>query len=203
VQNRRSLAWAGVVGPVAFAIAAIVGGLVNGTGYSPVHQFVSELAAVGSPARVLMTIGFLALGLSLVVFAWSVRRLWRGAAVLAVVIALSGAGTLMAGTFSCDAGCPTHGGRSTHQQLHDLSSVLTFSTWIVAPFVAGWPRRRTRYGRLSLALGVLALAGGFVVASFGDRQPTDPVGLWQRVLLAVVGLWFVLTALQVRRAPST
>jgi hypothetical membrane protein len=199
----RTLALAGIVGPVAFAVAAVAAGAVNGTAYSPVHSFVSELAAVGSDARVLMTIGFFVLGLSLLVFAYAVGRAWRGAVLLALVIALSGAGTLMAGTFSCDQGCPTSGDRSTHQQLHDTSSVITFSAWIVAPFLAAGTRRRTRYGRASIVLGVLALGGGLVMATYAtDRQPDDPVGLLQRSLLAVVGVWFVVTALELRRTTT-
>ena len=196
----RTQALAGIVGPVAFALAAVVSGVVDGAGYSPVHQFVSELAAVGSEARVLMTIGFVTLGVSLLVFANAVRVVWRGALLLALVVALSGAGTLMAGTFSCDRGCPSTGDRSTHQQLHDTSSLITFSAWIVAPFVAAWTRRRTRYGAASAVLGVIGLGGGLVMGSYAsDRVASDPVGLLQRLLLLVVGVWFVVTALEVRR----
>jgi hypothetical membrane protein len=202
-RRARQLALAGIVGPVVFAAAAVIGAPFD-DGYSHTHQFVSELAAEGSSSRVLMTVGFLALGVCLVVFAWSVRALRPAAGALALVIALSGAGTLMAGTFSCDQGCPAKGHMSTHQELHNVSSVITFSSWIIAPLLAGWRLRGTRLARLSTAVGVFALAVGVGLSSFSDRQPDDPVGLLQRVLLIAVGAWFLLMALELRRtnAPS-
>jgi hypothetical membrane protein len=195
----RQLALAGIVGPAVFAAAAVIGAPFD-DGYSHVHSFVSELAAEGSSARVLMTIGFFAMGLCLLVFAWSVRALRPAAGALALVIALSGGGTLMAGTFSCDEGCPAKGHMSTHQELHNVSSVITFSSWIVAPLLAGWQLRGTRLARVSIVLGLFELAMALYLQSFSDRQPDDPVGLLQRVILLAVGVWFVLTALELRRA---
>ena len=185
-----------------FAAAAVIGApFVDG--YSQANQFVSELAAEGSSARVLMTIGFLTLGVCTLVFAWSVRALRPAATALALVIALSGAGTLVAGTFSCDEGCPAKGHMSTHQQLHNASSVITFSSWIIAPLLAGWQlRSNKRLARVSIAIGVFELAVVGVLSSFSDRQPDDPVGLPQRVLLIAAGVWFVLLALDLRRADT-
>jgi hypothetical membrane protein len=197
----RQLALAGIVGPAAFAAAAVTGAPFD-NGYSHMHQFVSELAAEGASSRVLMTVGFLTLGACLVVFAWSVRVLRPAAGALALVIALSGAGTLMAGTFSCDQGCPAKGHMSTHQELHNVSSVITFSTWIIAPLFAGWQLRGTRLARLSIAVGIFELAVAAGLSTFSDRQPDDPVGLLQRVLLITVGVWLVLTVLEVRRAAA-
>lgn len=198
----RQLALAGIVGPVAFGVAAIVGAPVV-DGYSHQHQFISELAAQGASSRVLMTIGFLTLGVCLLVFAWAVRALRPAAAALAIVIALSGAGTLMAGTFSCDEGCPAKGHMTTHQQLHNVSSVITFSSWIIAPLLAGWQlRSNKRLARLSIVFGLVELAIGLGLSSFSDRQLDDPVGTLQRALLLVVGAWFVLLALDLRRAPE-
>lgn len=203
-KNRvRQLALAGIVGPLVFALAAVIGA-TRVAGYSHVHQFVSELAAVGSDARPVMTVGFFTLGFALLVFAWSVRRLLPAARALVVVIALSGFGTLMAGTFSCDRGCPTTGDRTTHQQLHDTSSVITFSAWIVAPLVAARQLRGTRLARLSLVLGLIALAVSLVLAAYasGGRQPDDPVGLLQRIVLLMVFGWFACTTIELRRVPS-
>jgi hypothetical membrane protein len=197
----RRLALAGIVGPAAFAAAAIIGAQVN-DGYSQMHSFISELAAEGSQARVLMTIGFFALGLCVVVFAWSVRVLRPAAAALALVIAFSGAGVLMAGTFSCDEGCPAQGVTSTHQDLHNVSSIITFSSWIIAPLLAGWQLRNTdsRLARLSIAFGVVELAVALWLQTYStDRQPDDPVGLLQRVILLVIFTWLVVTALELRR----
>jgi hypothetical membrane protein len=196
-MRARQLALAGIVGPVAFGVAAIIGAPIV-DGYSHQHQFISELAAEGSSARVLMTIGFLTLGVCLLVFAWAVRALRPTLAALAIVIALSGAGTLMAGTFSCDEGCPAKGHMTTHQQLHNVSSVVTFSSWIIAPLLAGWQLRGTRLARLSIVFGLVELAIGVWLSSYSDRRPDDPVGTLQRALLLVVGVWLVLLAFEVR-----
>jgi hypothetical membrane protein len=200
----RRLALAGVVGPAVYAVAAVVGA-TQVKGYSHIHDFVSALAAEGSDARVLMTVGFLALGVCILAFAWSLRVLRPAAGALVVVVALSGLGTLMAGTFSCDEGCPTKGDISTHQQLHNMSAVITFSAWAFTPFVAAWQLRGSRFARVSLVLGVAVLAVELVLGSMSDPQPDDPVGLLQRIVLVAVGLWFALLALDLRGAslPAT
>lgn len=197
-SRARVLALAGVVGPAAFTLAALVSAPME-SGYSHVHQFVSELAAEGSGGRVVMTIGFLTLGVSMLVFAWSFRVLRPALSAVALIIALSGAGTLMAGTFSCDRGCPATGDNSTHQDLHNVSSVLTFSSWIIAPLFVGVQLRRTRYGKASLALAGVALVASLVLLSFKNRMPDDPVGLLQRIVLVTLFSWFVVTTLELRR----
>jgi len=115
---------------------------------------------------------------------------------------VSGLGSLMAGTFSCDPGCPASGDMTTHQQLHNVSSIITFSSWIIAALVAAWHLRGSRFGFWSLSLGVIELGAGLVLATLDDRQANDPVGLMQRVVLLAVGVWFVLAALELRRAPG-
>jgi hypothetical protein len=184
-----------------YAAAAVVSGRFE-DGYSPVHRFVSELAAEGSGVRVLMTIGFLVLGASIVLFAWSLRVLRPAAGVLALIVALSGAGTLTAGTFSCDPGCPVKGSVSTHQDMHNRAAVVTFSAWVIAPFVAARQLRGTKFARVSLVLGLVGLAIALLTASYSDRQPRDPVGLLEVVLLLVVGAWFVATTVEVRSRPA-
>jgi len=200
-RRAQRLALAGILGPVAFGLTAVVGGAIE-SGYSPVHSYISELAAEGSGVRVLMTTGFLVLGLCIVVFAYALRVLRPAAVLLVLVVALSGVGTLMAGTFSCDEGCPTKGQTSTHQDLHNVSSVITFSSWIIAPLVAARQLRGTRYALASLALGAGALVVGLVLGSFADHAPDDPVGALQRAELLVVGVWFVVTTFELRSSPA-
>ncbi len=194
----RQLAWFGVVGPAAFAVAAIVGAQMV-EGYSHVRSFISELAATGSDSHGAMTVGFFALGISIVVFALSLRALRPAALLLFVVVLCSGVGTLMAGSFGCDRGCPASCDMTTHQQLHNVSSVITFSAWIVMAFVAARQLRGARFARVSLVLGVLELGIGLALASFNDRHPDDPVGLLQRALLLCVAVWFLLATLELRR----
>ena len=76
-------------------------------------------------------------------------------------------------------------------------------TAVVVVLVAAGLLQRANKNRewhdASLALGLLSLATALTLASFNDRQPDDPVGLLQRVLLLSVGAWFVLATLEVRR----
>ena len=147
-----------------------------------------------SPAPV----DWIVFGLCILLFAWSLRVLRPAALALVVVVALSGVGTLTAGTFSCDKGCPAKGVTSTHQDLHNGSSIVTFSAWIIAPFVAARQLRGSRFARAWLLLGGVELAFGIALGSMSDHQPDDPVGLLQRVVLVAVGVWFTLLALELR-----
>ena len=208
----RKAALAGIVGHVVWWVAIVVGAWLEAdrlegraarpglrTGYSHVYSFVSELAAVGSDARVLMVTGFLVLGAATVVLALATHRLWPAATALFVAVLVSGLGTLTAGSFTCDAGCPTDGDLSLAQQVHNASSVVTFPAWMAGAAIAAWTFRGRRYGRLSLALAVALVGTGLVLGTWQDRAPDDPVGLLQRANLALVTAWFVLTVLELRR----
>lgn len=189
-----------VAGPVAFALAAVAAGLVvdgsdGGAGsYSHVHQFVSELAATGSPGRWIMTAGFLAYGAAQVLLGRSLATTRVLGATVAVLVTASGLATLGAGTFPCEPGCPTTGDRSLGQLLHDGTSVVAFLAWIAAATVAGWRARTTGYGRLSLALGAVQLVGALTLAGLDAAGGDGPVGLVQRTSLAAAATWIVATA---------
>lgn len=77
--TQRRLALAGVVGPVAFMVAWIVGGLVV-RGYSSVHFSVSRLAAVGVSYRWMMVTALVVLGVGLLLYAPSLRSALPGLA---------------------------------------------------------------------------------------------------------------------------
>jgi hypothetical protein len=183
---------------LAFAGAASAGPLVA-DGYSPVDDFVSELAASGSDARAIMTAGFFAFAVGIVVFAWSLRTIWPALATVALILAASGVGTLLAGTFACDPGCPTTGDRSLAQQLHDGASVLSFASWLTAMALTGWRLRHETYGRASLALATVALGSFLTLGALRAPVPHGPVGLVQRIMLAAVIVWFMTMSAAVRR----
>ena len=63
VGAARLLGLGGAIGPAAFISAWVIGGATK-DGYSPVHDAISRLAAIGSSARPLMTAGFVAFGLA-------------------------------------------------------------------------------------------------------------------------------------------
>jgi hypothetical protein len=212
----RKAALGGIVGPVAYWVAILVGAPLEADrlgdlaarpglrpGYSHVYSFVSELAAKGSDAELLMWAGFYLLGAGTVLLALAMRRLWPAATALFVAVLVSGLGTLMAGSFRCDPGCPTKGDLSTSQELHNLSSVLTFPAWMACAAIAAWTFRDRLFGRLSLAVLVVQVGTGLVLGSWAsDRGADDPVGIWQRINLAAVAVWFAVAAVEVRRTPQ-
>ncbi len=215
VGSARRWALAGIVGPAAFWVAIVIGAWLEADylgaaayrpdlrdGYSHVYSFVSELAAEGSGVRLLMTAGFLTFGIATLVFARSMRALWPTRSVLAVAVLVSGIGLLGAGVFSCDEGCPANGDVTLHQELHNAASVVTFPAWMACAAIAAWQLRSTRYGRVSLALAVVQVGTGLVLGAWSDRARDDPVGLLQRINLAAVAIWFVVTALELRKQPS-
>ena len=213
--NARQAALAGIAGPALWVGAIVVAALLEADrldgrpagpglrdGYSHVYSFVSELAAVGSDGRVVMVVGFIGFGVCTVVLAGAMRRLWPTATLLTAVVALSGVGLIGAGSFTCDAGCPTEGDLSLAQEVHNITSVVTFPAWMACAAIAAWQLRDRLYGRLSLVLAVVEVGSGLVLGTWRDREADDPVGLLQRVNLAAVCAWFVLTALEVRRRPA-
>jgi hypothetical protein len=210
----RRAALAGIVGPAIWVTTIVVAAWLEAdrlegvparaglrTGYSHVYSFVSELAAVGSDGRVVMVAGFLGFGVCSLVLAGALHRLWPTATALAVAVAVTGAGLLGAGSFTCDAGCPTEGHLSLAQAVHNTTSVVTFPAWMACAAIAAWQLRGSRYGRWSLLLAVVEVGTGLVLGTWRDRQADDPVGLFQRVNLAAVCAWMVLTALELRRRP--
>ncbi len=66
----------GLIGPVGFVGAWIIGGLIK-PDYSPVEDAISRLAAIGASTRPLMTCGFVCFGVAVPTYAWALRR-WMG-----------------------------------------------------------------------------------------------------------------------------
>jgi hypothetical protein len=214
-QRARTAALAGVIGPAAFWVAIVIGAWLQAerlddlaarpglrAGYSHVYSFVSELAAVDSGGRVVMWLGFVTFGVCSLVVAGALRRLWPTATALCIAVAVSGAGLLGAGTFSCDPGCPTEGDVRVAQELHDVFSVVTFPAWMACAAIAAWQLRDRLFGRVSLVLAVVQVGTGLVLGTWRDRAADDPVGVVQRINLAAVAVWFVLLAVELRRTPA-
>ena len=72
------------MGPAAFVAAWAVSGATT-DGYSPVHDAISDLAAVGAPTRVAMTAGFVVFGVGLIAFGFALRTALDGHAWVAAL----------------------------------------------------------------------------------------------------------------------
>jgi hypothetical membrane protein len=176
----RPLLWGGVVGPVAFVGAWVLGGATT-AGYSPAENAISDLAAVGASTRVLMTAGFVFFGFGLIAFGLALRVVLEGRAWIAALV--TGACTLGV------AATPLRGwsGDTVHGAFASAGYVAIFALpFLAAPVFArrGW----TRGARLSVLMAAIS-AACLVATMFGPAH-----GLWQRLGLTVGDLWIVVTA---------
>lgn len=173
--------WGGIVGPVLFVAAWLVGGFLE-PGYSPVHHAISRLAAVGASTRLLMTAGLAAFAGGMFVFAGTLRRALPGPAWIAV---------LAAGVASVGVLATPLGDTPAIDDLHGFFAVAGYVSLAAVPLLAAGPLA---------ASGLTGAAGGSVTVAIGAGvclavTALDAVpGLFQRVGLTLLDAWVAGTA---------
>lgn len=191
VPLRTERPWAAlglVVGPVAFVSAWAVGGSRMPEPYSPVSDAISRIAAVGSPERVLMTVGFVIYGAAVLAGSAAVRRsplhrAWPFVAVNALA-------TLAVAATPLD-----HSDRV--DLLHGVFATIGYASITLVPLVSAGPLRRLGHrgaADLSVVAGVvsgLCLAATTVSAS---------KGAFQRGGLGAGDLWLLTTGIVLWRS---
>jgi hypothetical membrane protein len=190
-DRQGSLLLCGVVGPpLFFAIFTVAGALRPG--YSAVRDYVSTLS-VGDQGWVQRG-NFILFGLLMLGFAVGARSALRtGKASVAgpILLAVVGAGLVMAGTFE--------------GVVHLAAAVVVFVALAAACFV--FARRfigedgRRGFGVYSIATGV-AVPVLYVLTSSPIAQTLGVTGAVQRVTVAIGWGWIVLVALRLRRQPT-
>ena len=179
------LAAGGVVGPAAFVTAWSVLGATT-SGYSPVDDAISRLAASGMSTRAAMSAGFGLFGAGMAAYGLSLRSVLPGPAwALAVT---TGAATLAV------AALPL--GTSAGDLPHQVAAAVGYATLAALPPVAARPmadRGRRGWARYSQATGAVS-AACLVASTVGPAS-----GLLQRAGLTVVDLWVVGTAVAMLR----
>lgn len=187
---RTVAAACGIVAPLAFVGAWLVGGLRT-EGYDPLADAISQLAREGAPTRALMTSGFVVFGLLLPVWAFRLgreldSRAVRNAAVVAGVATL-GVALL---PLTREGGQPQDVG-------HAVAAGIGYVAMALTPLLATGPLRRLGYERAaatSVVVGVLS-----ALALVGTALVVDRSGGLQRLGLGVVDLWHVAAAVWVLR----
>ena len=202
----RVLALAGIAGPLLFVVTVVSAAALR-PGYSHVDQFISELGATGTAHAVGMNYaGFFPVGLLFTVFGASIAALLprRPLHVLAaLLVTVFGIGVVLAGLFSCDAGCPQSGG-TIRNTIHNRVAPTAFLSIIAATLVLGIafrssPRAR-RLWPYSVISGALALV--FLALLVGSLETRILTGLWQRLMIATLLLWSAIVGLHVYRNAS-
>jgi len=177
-QRRRALG--GVIGPAAFVGAWAVGGATE-SGYSPVHDPISELAQSGASTRVLMTAGFVVFGVAVTMYATALRAALPGWAWFAAFVA--GIATLGVAAFPL--------GSPTSDSIHGLFVGTGYVALAATPPLAA--PRLDRRRPISIVVGVISA----VCLAATLAGPAH--GLFQRLGLTVVDAWIVATAVAMYR----
>ena len=158
--------------------------------YSPVNDFISDLARVGAPTRPLMTAGFLGFGVLAPLWA----RTLAGALDepwLQTSVTAAGVGTLAV------AALPL--GASWGDSPHAVAAGVSYLAMASTPILGGRSFARSGNRAASLAsYAVGALSAGALSASLLGRY----AGAFQRGGLGVVDAWFVVLAVRELRRHS-
>lgn len=200
------MALGGVAGPLVFIINTLVWGRLR-PNYDHSAQFISELGATGTlNAQYMNYAGFIPSGLLLVIFALALYSKFPKLPVSragALMIAIFGAGIVLAGFYSCDPGCPVEG--SQESMLHNRISATAFVSAIIGCVLVGssFIRRRQlrRLGVYTMASAMLAAV--FMLLMMNSVEARHLTGTWQRLLLMALFQWMALLGWQVFSAKTT
>ena len=201
----RALAVAAIATQVVFVVAWIVAGALE-PGYSAADSFVSELGAgdagsawIVNGAILVLAAGyaFTAAGLAIVLRG----RPWARVAIglfLACALATAAAAAM---TLDCrasvDAACEARqraGALSWHHYGHGWASLLAPALLVGTPFALAAAERPSLLAKVTFANGVAGIAVWLLVVA-GLNDTGGPVGLYQRIGLAVLHLWVIVIAI--------
>lgn len=191
--------WAGALGVLGYIAAWVWGGLTT-AGYDPMNQAISELFAVGAPARarIPLVAGLVFSGAAMVAIVPVLHRLLPGRGRLGpALVALAGLGTLAVAAAPCSAGCP--GAEAGARDVaHTLAAGVGYLALVLAPVAFAW-RLRSAMPRLavwSAVLGGIALVG-MTIRYLGLIEVAP--GLQQRVFNTVADAWYLVVAVLLLR----
>ena len=195
----RTLALAGIIGPIAFTSLVVLQGLLQ-PDYSHIQLPISALAAW--PAGWLQVLNFYMCGLLIIAFAYALHLTMQHSDWIAGVSLLMGGGVglIVAGTSSWER----VDGVLTEPPLHVVGAILTFSATGFG-FIA--LSRRMRADEQWRDLATYALVTGiiilllFIAVGFFAIEVGTPLHAWagllQRILCVV---WFTCMIVLARRA---
>lgn len=190
---RKFSLYAGMIIPVWLFVGVIIAGVMN-PGYSHIDQAMSELGAQGSATHVLsplinnfpLGILFIAFGLYLI----STFKTSKLAIVSGVMILIHGIGSIMAGYFSCDAGCQP-ASPSSSQVIHNISGLIMFVSLTVAGWLWVYLGKKllgsAAFSWFSLICMVVALGAALMLPHAVEAG--HYFGLYQRINYGVSVVW--------------
>jgi hypothetical protein len=190
----------------ALAVAVpLVGGLAR-DGYDHTAQFISELGERGTPdGRLVSLVGFIPIGVLVLVFAALALRDVRPQRLLAIGIGLVGVsvaiGYVVSGVARCEPGCPTDG--DTQQAIHNAVGYVEYGGAPLGLLLAGLGARRLPSWRPVTVWAFVAVPLFLVLAPLLEEDSwRDSRGVLQRILEAAIFGWIALVGHRLRRAPA-
>ncbi len=186
VKQRQALAWGGVVGPAGFVGAWVTAGALT-QGFSPAEEAISQLAAMHTPTRWLMTAGFGCFGVAVLGYSIALRDWLGGRAWLAATV--TGFASLGAGAFPLDAS-------STIDLVHMGFATVGSASLALTPVLAARSLSARGHGR---AAGASRLVGVLSGACLGATAFVSAQGLLQRIGLTLAHGWLVASAVAIIR----
>ncbi len=186
MMRSRLGAAAGVVGPLAFAGAWLIGSLKT-SGYSMANDAISRLAAVGADTRALMTAGFISFTVCVLTFSFSLRAALPGGAWIAA--ASTAIATLGVAAFPLDHS-------ATVDALHGLSATIGYVTLAATSLLAS---RQLKAQGDHRAAKVSALAGTATALCLAATILGPADGLFQRLGVSIGDLWIVAASVRMMR----
>jgi hypothetical membrane protein len=192
------LALAGVAGPVVFIITNMIT-TFSARGYDVLHNTISSLT--WTPLGWLQSIGFLAVGLFLEVFAGGLLFSVRGRRGFGIGIGLLvclGFGLLLIGAFQEDF---TGTAGTIHGRIHTIAATTVFSIFPIASLLIALSLRKDPYWRGLFLYTIIAtvLAFGFVAVHFGLLPNQDWIGLYEQIMVGNMVIWVEVMAIQLLR----
>jgi len=201
----RFLLLCGVLAPVMMMAVILVVGQIT-PDYDPVSNTVSQMGAAERPYASVLNAGYMAYGIMMAAAAYGLSQsmgLTRRAKMLAVLLGVHAAGTMLLGVFPDTLDLAPKG--LTDDFLHNTVSVVSSLPLLVGILVL---RGIARHRRALKAAGIL----GMVVIIVNLPMPVIPMvdalqpvsGLLQRLLSGSSFLWLALTfGLLFRAAPGS
>jgi hypothetical membrane protein len=206
--QRRWQAIGAIVAQAVFVAGWLVGGAIEGDGYSPMRHDISDLAALTAHHATLARLTLLVSGVLTIVFALDLLRRVLDSTLAGVLVALSLPGWdgfsdafFRLDCRAADAGCSAaDSAHSWHGTIHIVSFFVAAIATIAAPFVlarrmrvlTGWQDLVTR----TRVFGVVVIV---VLVVTGATVGTSVQGLTQRVAAVIVVSGLAALAWQVHR----
>jgi hypothetical protein len=192
------LALAGVVGPIILIIANLIASF-SIPDYNPIRDSISSLA--WTPMGWLQSIGFLAIGLLIEVFAagllFSIHGTWGFRLGIGLLVCF-GFGLLLIGAFRED---PIGGSRTIQGTIHTVTATIVFSVFPIASLLIALSLRKDSYwkGLFIHTIVVTSIALAFVIGYLFLPAKPNWFGLYERILVANTVIWVEIMAIRLLR----